>query len=79
MVSTLAGSGTSGWADGLGSAAKFTEPFRLSVDSNGALYVADYSNNRIRKVASAGACGNGAVVVVHFSVWWRWPCDGLFV
>ncbi len=45
VVSTLAGSGT-----GLG----FNYPYGVSVDSNGAVYVADYGNHRIRKVSSSG-------------------------
>ena len=54
MVSTLAGSGTGTWADGLGAAAHFSEPHGVSVDSNGALYVADSTNHRIRKISSSG-------------------------
>ena len=54
MVSTLAGSGSSTWADGLGNAASFNGPAGVSVDSNGAVYVADYNNNRIRMVSSSG-------------------------
>ena len=54
MVSTLAGSSIVGWADGLGTAARFNNPYGVSVDSNGAVYVADTSNHRIRKVSSSG-------------------------
>jgi hypothetical protein len=54
VVTTLAGSGSMAWADGVGTAARFNTPFDVSVDSNGAVYVADYTNNRIRKVSSSG-------------------------
>ena len=54
MVTTLAGSGTAAWADGVGSAASFNNPFGISVDSNGVILVADQTNNRIRKISSAG-------------------------
>ena len=53
-MTTLAGSGTATWADGLGTAASFNTPTSLSVDSNGAVYVADTSNHLIRKVSSSG-------------------------
>ena len=66
VVSTLAGSGTASWADGEGSAAHFNNPFGVGVDSNGAIYVADNTNHRIRKVLSSGVYGghyNPPVVV----------------
>ena len=50
----MAGSGTGGWADGLGTAAIIDYPTGVSVASNGAVYVADQSNNRIRMVSSSG-------------------------
>ena len=50
MVSTLAGSGSSSFADGLGTGASFNNPYGVAVDTNGIVYVADSSNNRIRKI-----------------------------
>jgi hypothetical protein len=54
VVSTLAGSGTATFADGTGAAASFNNPRGIAVDSVGSVYVGDYSNNRIRKITSAG-------------------------
>ncbi len=55
MVTTLAGSaGTSGSTDGTGSAARFSSPFGVAVDTQGNVYVADTGNSTIRKVTAAG-------------------------
>jgi sugar lactone lactonase YvrE len=56
-VSTLAGlAGSSGGADGIGSAARFDSPSDVAVDPSGNLYVADTDNHTIRKVVpSTGA------------------------
>ena len=53
-MSTLAGSGTAAWVDGVGTAARFNNPFGVCVDANGAVFVADALNNRIRKITSSG-------------------------
>jgi sugar lactone lactonase YvrE len=44
----------SGSADGVGSAAQFTNPTGVAADSVGYIYVADSGNNRIRKITPAG-------------------------
>jgi sugar lactone lactonase YvrE len=55
VVSTVAGSaGNRGGADGIGSTAGFAYPAGIAVDGGGNLYIADTSNNTIRKVTPAG-------------------------
>jgi streptogramin lyase len=53
VVTTLAGTTTKGGVDGIGSAARFSGPRGISVDTNGNLYVGEYNNNAIRKIAIA--------------------------
>ncbi len=54
VVTTLAGSGSSGSSNGTGSAASFKTPVGISVDSNGNVYVGDWGNNLIRKITPGG-------------------------
>ena len=64
VVSTLAGSGTAAWAEGVGTAANFNLPFGISVDSNGAVFVADMNNHRIRKINSAGIDDSNCILLL---------------
>jgi alpha-tubulin suppressor-like RCC1 family protein/sugar lactone lactonase YvrE len=65
VVSTLAGSGAAGSADGTGTAASFSGPAGVAVDAAGNVYVADTYNNKIRKITAAGVvstlAGSGAI------------------
>src|SRR5215471_10308548 len=54
-IAPVAGNGSSGFADGAGSAAQFNNPNAIFVDSKGVLYVADTTNNRIRTVTNGTA------------------------
>lgn len=54
VVTTIAGSGTSGYADGLGTAAIFKSPHGIAVDPLGNLYVTDITGLRIRKITPVG-------------------------
>ena len=53
-VSTLAGSGESGFGDGTGILATFNNPYNVAVDASNNVYVVDEGNNRIRKITSSG-------------------------
>ena len=54
-VATLAGSGSAGATDGIGAAASFNSPLGAAVDGQGNVYVADTTNNKIRKISNEGA------------------------
>jgi DNA-binding beta-propeller fold protein YncE len=53
-VTTLAGAGTSGSANGAGAAAQFSNPNGIAVDADLNVYVADTLNNTIRAITPAG-------------------------
>jgi sugar lactone lactonase YvrE len=65
VVTTIAGTGVAGSADGVGTVATFKQPYGLTITSSGDLYIADTENNKIRKVTSAGivttVAGTGTV------------------
>jgi sugar lactone lactonase YvrE len=50
QVTTIAGSGYSGFRNGVGSNALFSSPTGIAIDSIGNLYVAEYGNSMIRKI-----------------------------
>jgi ABC-type branched-subunit amino acid transport system substrate-binding protein/sugar lactone lactonase YvrE len=54
MVSTLAGTGSPGYADGPIATAQFHTPVGLAVDAAGNVYVADGGNHRIRLIRPDG-------------------------
>ncbi|HEY1789344.1 MAG TPA: protein kinase [Verrucomicrobiae bacterium] len=55
IVSTIAGlAGQAGTNDGVGATARFRNPWDVAVDNTGAVYVADMSNDTIRKITPEG-------------------------
>ncbi|AWO00530.1 gluconolactonase [Chitinophaga alhagiae] len=50
-VTTLAGDGTSGYKDGDAAAARFADPYGITVDGSGNILVADLNNHKVRKLA----------------------------
>jgi DNA-binding beta-propeller fold protein YncE len=63
QVTTLAGNGTAGFANGVGDQARFNQPYSVKADTNGRLYVPDQNNHAIRRVDPDGTvstlAGNG--------------------
>lgn len=53
-VSTFCGNGVAGFQDGAPETSQFNSPWDLEIDSQDNLYVADFNNNRIRKITPDG-------------------------
>jgi hypothetical protein len=70
VITTIAGTGASGYSGdgGLATSAKISAPYDVALDPSGNLFIADYSNNVVRRVdantglmttvAGKGSCGN---------------------
>src|SRR3990170_7067677 len=54
QVVTIAGNGAKGRLDGTGSKARFNWPTGVSIAADGTVFVADYANNLIRRIAVNG-------------------------
>jgi len=55
LISTIGGTGAAGYnGDGIAAtAAQINQPYGMAVDGTGNVFIADYANNRIRKIAAA--------------------------
>ncbi len=61
VVTTISGlAGTSGSADGTGTAARFNGSFGITIDGSGILFIADTYNQTVRRVTQAGAASTFA-------------------
>ncbi len=65
IITTIAGNGSAGYSGdgGPATAADLSDPFGTAIDAAGNVYIADYTNNRIRMVNTSGIistfAGNG--------------------
>ncbi len=84
FVGTIAGTGArysgSGYADGSGTAARFSTPQGMVMDNSGDIYIADPGNRRIRKMTQAGIvttyAGSGTIGSLDgpkATAEFRWP------
>lgn len=60
VITTIAGKGTLGFSGDGGSAlnASFAQPYKMALDAQGNIYIADMNNRRIRKVANRAPTAN---------------------
>lgn len=72
-VATIAGSGNEGKADGDAKVATFRAPRSVALDDQGAMYVSDTRNNRLRKITSGGQ----VLTLTRTRGWFKDPDDGL--
>jgi hypothetical protein len=56
VISTVAGTGTAGYSGdgGPATSAQLNAPFGIAADSAGNIYIAEWSNHRVRKVSASG-------------------------
>ncbi len=54
LVTTHAGSSVPGYVDGPAGSARFNAPFDVALDKSGNMFVADYGNHSIRRIAPDG-------------------------
>ncbi|MBZ5677067.1 MAG: hypothetical protein LAP61_22720 [Acidobacteriia bacterium] len=74
VITTVAGNGTQGYSGdgGPATSASLNDPVAVFVDTGGNLYIADYTNGRIRKVTA----GNGVITTVAGDGSFRYSGDG---
>jgi DNA-binding beta-propeller fold protein YncE len=72
-VTTIAGTGKRGKADGNMGEATFDSPLSVALDGEGAMYVADTGNDRLRKVTAAGQ----VLTLTRTRGWYKDPDEGL--
>jgi sugar lactone lactonase YvrE len=54
MITTVAGTGTAGYnGDGIAATTAAIRPYGIAVDASGNIYIADYTNGRVREVFAA--------------------------
>ncbi|WP_269241078.1 T9SS type A sorting domain-containing protein [Flavobacterium limnophilum] len=68
VVTTFAGS-TSGYIDGTGTVAKFSRPWGISISVDGSIYIADSSNNKIRKIIISNLGVNDTKKIEKFTIY----------
>jgi serine/threonine-protein kinase len=68
VVTTFAGSGTSGSVDATGTLASFASPVGVAVDGSGNVYVADQSNDKIRKISGTSTAIEAQSTTIGLSV-----------